>query len=106
VSVFAGHGKYGWLTPKMETSQSARHFSLLGAASTAYQDFELDAIPVIADPVASVVLIQLGAEYLRDYCQGIWLKDGNLRFYRHIDGFYSRLLARSEKHVMQPSLAY
>ena len=80
--------------------------SLLGAASTAYQDFELDAIPVIADPVASVVLIQLGAEYLRDYCQGIWLKDGNLRFYRHIDGFYSRLLARSEKHVMQPSLAY
>jgi hypothetical protein len=79
---------------------------LLGAASTAYQDFELGAIPVIADALASVVLIQLGAEYLRDYCQGIWLKDGNLRFYRHIDGFYSRLVSRSEKHVMEPSLAY
>ncbi|PYT80702.1 MAG: hypothetical protein DMG40_12140 [Acidobacteria bacterium] len=80
--------------------------SLLKASFAAYEDFELDAIPVIADPVASVVLIRLGAEYLRDYCQGIWLKDGNLRFYRHIDGFYSRLVARSEKHVMEPSLAY
>lgn len=79
---------------------------LLGAAFAAYQDFELGAIPVISDPLASVALIQLGAEYLRDYCQGIWLKDGNLRFYRHIDGFYSRLVARSEKHVMEPSLAY
>src|SRR5205085_512405 len=73
---------------------------------TAEEDFELGAIPVIADALASVVLIQLGAEYLRDYCQGIWLKDGNLRFYRHIDGFYSRLVARSEKHFMEPSLAY
>ena len=80
--------------------------ALLQASLAAYQDFELDAIPVIADPIASPVLIQLGAEYLRDYCQGIWLKDGNLRFYRHINGFYSRLVERSERHVMEPSLAY
>jgi hypothetical protein len=95
------------LHPKIADSDvSEVVVGLLGAASTAYQDFEIGAIPVIADALASVVLIQLGAEYLRDYCQGIWLKDGNLRFYRHIDGFYSRLVARSEKHVMEPSLAY
>jgi hypothetical protein len=77
---------------------------LLKAASTAYQDFELDAIPVIADPIASTALIQLGADYLRDYCQGIWLRDGNIRFYRHIDGFYSKIRARAEKHAMEPML--
>lgn len=95
------------LPPKLADSQvSDVVVSLLGAASKAYQDFELGAIPVIADPTASSALVQLGGEYLRDYCQGIWLRDGNLRFYRHIDGFYSKLVTRSEKHVMQPSLAY
>ena len=95
------------LHPKLaESEASAVVTTLLRASFTAYQDFELDTIPVIADPVSSVILIQLGAEYLRDYCQGIWLKDGNLRFYRHIDGFYSRLISRSEKHAMEPSFAY
>jgi len=75
--------------------------SLLKAASTAYQGFELGAIPVISDQIASTALTQLGAELLRHYCQGIWLKGGQLRFYRHVDGFYSRLLARSEKHAPQ-----
>lgn len=95
------------LHPKLAESEASDVVTtLLGASFAAYEDFELDAIPVIADPTASVILIQLGAEYLRDYCQGIWLKEGNLRFYRHIDGFYSRLMARSEKHVMEHSFAY
>lgn len=95
------------LHPKLADSEVSNVvFSLLRLAPTAYQDFELEAIPIIADRIAASGLIQLGAEYLRDYCQGIWLREGNLRFYRHIDGFYSRLLARSEKHVMEPSLAY
>lgn len=80
--------------------------TLLKASFAAYEDFELDAVPVIADALASLVLVQLGAEYLRDYCQGIWLKEGNIRFYRHIDGFYSRLLARYEKHDLEHSFAY
>lgn len=79
--------------------------SLLKAASAAYQSFELAAIPVIADPIASSCLIRLGAEYLRDYCQGIWLKDGNLRFYRHIENFYLKLKTRAQKHFMEQSLA-
>lgn len=95
------------LHPKMAESEASDVVTtLLGASFAAYTDFELDTIPVIADPIASVILIQLGADYLRDYCQGIWLKEGNLRFYRHIDGFYSRLLARSGKHVMEHSFAY
>jgi hypothetical protein len=95
------------LHPKLAESEASDVVTtLLRASFAAYEDFELDTIPVIADPVSSVILIQLGAEYLRDYCQGICLKDGNLRFYRHIDGFYSRLISRSEKHAMEPSFAY
>ena len=74
---------------------------LLKAAASAYQGFELSAIPVITDQIAAAAMKQLGAEFLRHYCQGIWLKGGQLRFYRHVDGFYSRLLARSEKHASQ-----
>jgi len=75
--------------------------SLLNACATAYEDFELDEIPVIADQTAAPGLIKLGAEFLRHYCQGIWLKDGQPRFYRHVDQFYSRLHARSEKQRME-----
>jgi hypothetical protein len=78
--------------------------ALLRASSAAYHDFELDEIPLIADEIATDALLKIGAEFLRHYCQGIWLKDGHPRFYRHVDGFYSRLLARVEKHVEQPSL--
>lgn len=78
--------------------------SLLRASASAYEDFELDAIPVIAEELAAPALQQLGAEFLRHYCQGTWLQAGQLRFFRHVDGFYSRLLARVEKHAMQPTL--
>jgi hypothetical protein len=78
--------------------------SLLKASASAYEDFELDAIPVIAEELAAPALQHLGAEFLRHYCQGTWLQAGQLRFFRHVDGFYSRLLARVEKHAMQPSL--
>ncbi len=78
--------------------------SLLRASSSMYDDFELDAIPVITEEIAAPALLQLGAEFLRHYCQGTWLQEGQLRFYRHVDGFYSRLLARAERHALQPSL--
>ena len=78
--------------------------SLLRASSSMYDDFELDAIPVITEEIAAPALLQLGAEFLRHYCQGTWLQEGQLRFYRHVDGFYARLLARAERHALQPSL--
>jgi hypothetical protein len=78
--------------------------SLLKASSVAYRDFELDEIPVIADQIAVPALLKLGVEFVRHYCQGIWLKDGSPRFYRHVDNFYSKLLARAERHSLQHSL--
>ncbi len=88
--------------PESEVSQAAS--ALLTACSKAYEDFELEEIPVIAEEMATHVLYKLGAEFLRHYCQGIWLKDGHPRFYRHVDGFYTKLLARMEKQELQPAL--
>jgi len=79
--------------------------SLLNASSAAYHDFELDEIPLIADEMATKVLLGFGAAFLRHYCQGIWLKAGHQGFYQHVDGFYSKLLARAEKQEMQLSRA-
>ncbi|MGC1453317.1 MAG: hypothetical protein WA830_25070 [Candidatus Sulfotelmatobacter sp.] len=78
--------------------------SLLKASSVAYRDFELDVIPVITDQIAVPAMLKLGIEFVRHYCQGIWLKEGNPGFYRHVDRFYSKLLVRVEKHGLQPSL--
>src|SRR2546430_11428486 len=39
------------------------------------------------------------------YCQGIWLQAGHQGFYQHVNGFYSRLLARAEKQKMKRSRA-
>jgi hypothetical protein len=88
--------------PESEVSEAAS--SLLKAAAGAYEDFELEEIPVIVEEMATHVLYKLGAEFLRHYCQGIWLKNGQPRFYRHVDSFYSKLLARAEKHEMQTAL--
>ncbi len=80
--------------------------SLLKASATAYADFELNEIPVITDQIAVPALHKLGLEFVRHYCQGIWLKEGQPRFYRHVDRFYTRLLVRASKHsgTMEPSL--
>jgi hypothetical protein len=79
--------------------------SLLRTSSVAYRDFELDEIPVIADQIAVPALVKLGVDFVRHYCQGIWLKEGNAGFYRHVDRFYSRLLVRAERHGLQPALS-
>jgi len=88
--------------PESEVSEVAS--SLLSASSAAYKDFELDEIPVIAEEMATHVLFKLGAEFLRHYCQGIWLKNGHPRFYRHVEGFYSKLLTRLEKCELQAAV--
>jgi hypothetical protein len=75
--------------------------SLLNASFAAYDDFELDDMPLIADEMATEVLLGFGAAFLRHYCQGIWLKAGHQGFYQHVDGFYSKILARAEKQEMQ-----
>jgi hypothetical protein len=89
--------------PESEVSEAA--CGLLSACSRAYDDFELEEIPVIAEEMATHVLYTLGAQFLRHYCQGIWLKDGHPRFYGHVDGFYTKLLARMERQELQPALS-
>jgi hypothetical protein len=74
--------------------------SLMAAVLPAYADFELDDIPVVADVAAAPSLYALGGEFLRNYCQGIWLKDGQPQLYRHVDRFYTRLMNRVERRTV------
>jgi hypothetical protein len=74
--------------------------SLTAAVLPAYADFELDDIPVVADDAAAPSLHALGGQLLRNYCQGIWLKDGQPQLYRHVDRFYTRLMNRVERRTV------
>jgi hypothetical protein len=87
----------------IESEAPAVVAALLKAAAAAYTDFELDEIPVVAEQAAGPALVRLGGEFLRHYCQGIWLKQAQPKLYRHVDSFYSRLLLRAERYNMQPS---
>lgn len=71
--------------------------SLMASVLPAYADFELDDIPVVADATSAAALVALGGQFLRNYCQGIWLEDGQPQLYRHVDRFYTRLLNRVER---------
>lgn len=75
--------------------------SLLAAAATAYENFELQDIPVIASDDNLPVLTKIGVQFIRHYCQCIWLKEGYARSYRHVDTFYAKVLSRSEKRGLQ-----
>lgn len=80
--------------------------ALLSACASAYENFELEEIPVIVSEQAAPILTRLGAQIVRHYCQCIWLKDGYARSYRHVDSFYSKVLARSERHGLQLSRVF
>src|SRR2546430_16608633 len=75
-----------------ESEVLAAAAALLMASSAAYEDFELDEIPVIAEEMATHVLLNLGAEFLRQYCHGFWLQDGHPLFFRQVYGVYSKYL--------------
>lgn len=92
------------LAPDLSEPELQRVASgLLGAAVTAYDTFELDFVPLVAGEFAIPVLLNLGAQFVRHYCQCIWLKGGYPRSYRHVDSFYSKVLDRAKKRL-QPSL--
>jgi len=89
-----------------EGETEAAASSLLKASANAYENFELEDIPVIAAENAIPVLLKVGATFVRRYCQCIWLKDSYPRSYRHVDSFYSKVLVRAEKHGLQPTFAF
>ncbi|HWG58092.1 MAG TPA: hypothetical protein VN661_03505 [Candidatus Acidoferrales bacterium] len=94
------------LSPRRPAEEvEAATTSLLAVAATAYEDFELGDIPVIAPEEIAPFIEKAGAQFLRRYCQCIWLKEGYARSYRHVDGFYSKMLARSERHSLELSSA-
>lgn len=65
---------------------------LLAAAVTAYEDFTPGAIPLVADDRVVPFLERLGARFIRQYCQSIWLRNGFLGWYRHVEKFYERIV--------------
>jgi len=79
--------------------------ALMQEAMAAYADFELDDVHVVADRPAASALYAIGGQFLRNYCQGIWLKDGHARLYRHVDHCYARLLTRIERRGVPSTLS-
>jgi hypothetical protein len=93
------------LDPMLSNADAASvSTALIEAAMAAYTDFELDDIPVVADITAAPSLCALGGQFLRNYCQGIWLKDGQPQLYRHVDRFYARLCNRVERRSVPSTL--
>jgi hypothetical protein len=94
------------LLPSLSEAEMASAASaLLRAAVTAYENFELEHIPLIVSEDNVPVLLNLGAEFIRNYCQCIWLKAGYPRSYRHVDSFYNKILDRAVKRGLQPLFA-
>jgi hypothetical protein len=94
------------LSPSLsETELLSAAAALLSTAVTAYENFELEHIPVIVSETSMPTLRQLGAEFIRHYCQCIWLKGSYPRSYRHVDSFYSKVLNRAGKRGLQPIFA-
>lgn len=71
--------------------------ALMQAAASAYNDCALPEIPVIADQASASALLGCNGQLLRSYCQGIWLKEGQMELYHHVDSFYTRLLQREQR---------
>ncbi len=79
--------------------------ALMSRAAEAYEDFELEEIPVVADSLSEAALVACGGQLLRSYCQGTWLKRGQPALYRHVDRFYTRLLHRADRRSVSTKLA-
>jgi hypothetical protein len=94
------------LRPSLSAAEaSAVTTSLVAAAQAAYAEFELDDIPVVADSAAAAALTALGGEFLRNYSQGILLKEGQPLFFRHVDQFYVRLRSRLQRRAVPSTLS-
>ncbi len=71
--------------------------SLLAVAANAYDDFQPGMIPLIADDRAAIVLQDIGTQFVRKYCQSIWLRDGFIDWYRHVEKFYDRIMLANKR---------
>lgn len=62
-----------------------------------YQDFALQAIPIVTDGKTATSLEQLNAKLLRTYMQSIWMRSGFSLWYDHIHSFLQRIEGRQRK---------
>jgi len=80
--------------------------ALLSAAATAYRDFELPYIPIVASDRANESLLNAGGEFLRNYSQSVWTREGCPAFYSHINRIYDRLLSRADEKGKEQHVAH
>ena len=59
-----------------------------------YQDFALQAIPIVTDELTAKTLEKLNANFLRTYMQSIWMRSGFAAWFDHINSFLLRIEAR------------
>ncbi len=59
-----------------------------------YSDFELQAIPIVADELTSQELQAQKAVFFKEYMQSIWLREGFATWYDHIYSFLAKVEAR------------
>lgn len=79
--------------------QQRKHIlpSILQSIKPHYQDFALGVLPLLTDAASSTVLQSLGAQYLREYLQCIWLRAGFQDWYAHIQSFLQAIEARRHR---------
>jgi hypothetical protein len=75
-----------------EEDASAVIRSLLCAAAPLYADFAPGRMLVTCDDRCRPLLERLGGQFIRQYAQSIWLKEGYIGWYRHVEKFYERIM--------------
>jgi hypothetical protein len=66
--------------------------ALLCEAKETYNDFEPGVLPLVTDIETGKFLVAIGAEFIREYAQSVWLQQGYIGWYRHVEAFYDRVL--------------
>ncbi len=66
-----------------------------------YQDFALQAVPIVTDELTAKALEQLNAKFLRTYMQSIWMRSGFAQWFDHIHSFLQKIEARKTRQQAQ-----
>jgi len=90
-----------WLDPDLPEAERQRvALALIAAAQGASRDQGPIDTLVACDPVTGRALEAAGAgRFVRDYVRCVWTRAGFWDWYRHVDGFYARVLERERRHA-------
>ena len=62
-----------------------------------FMDFEPGLIPIVTDLVTAESVQKLGAVYIREYIQSIWMREGFRGWFEHINSFLDKIEIRKMK---------